>query len=521
MYRVLVVDDEKIIRNGICSAVTAGNMTSLEISAAASAAAALAFIKEKGADILITDINMPVKSGIELIEEIRKADQEMRIIVLTGYDEFEYARQCLRLNVVDFLLKPVEESVLIKILRDQLHYLEQKGIEEFSSNRRRRTQGTSEQVEMQSLLLRLVHSQMDESGLEEVEKMFSQYGYPCLQPMQLALLLPPLKSADSPESMDFFNLSLVHVCMSMVDDRDKGISFLDGDKVILLFFAGKKENEIMGILDALIEILADELGCRPRVVMGSASENYRGLALSYNDAICRLESERKDIRDAISPNSLGSRSDLFQQVFSELKSVMAVNTGNPMLILKAFSTFKKAVVSYNLSDSHVRRCCFELAAILRFSYAEDTGKTAGAELQSLMSSLTHVERDEACEIAETYIQRLYGDEEANVHSIVAKAKGYIDSNLDSDLSVASIADFLYISPNYFSRLFKRVCGEGCNEYIVRKRIDWAKSLLETTTFATGKIAVMVGYRDTNYFSLAFKKHTGESPTKYRNSMRCT
>ena len=109
--------------------------------------------------------------------------------------------------------------------------------------------------------------------------------------------------------------------------------------------------------------------------------------------------------------------------------------------------------------------------------------------------------------------------EKNVHDIITKAKHYIDEHLAEDLSVSSIAASLYITPNYFSRLFKRVMKEGCNEYIVRKRIEKAKSLLETTSLKTGKIAMMVGYRDTNYFSLAFKKHTGKSPTKYREEVQ--
>ena len=96
-----------------------------------------------------------------------------------------------------------------------------------------------------------------------------------------------------------------------------------------------------------------------------------------------------------------------------------------------------------------------------------------------------------------------------------------DEHLAEDISVSNIAANLYITPNYFSRLFKRITGEGCNEYIVRKRIEKAKSLLETTSIKTGKIAMMVGYRDTNYFSLAFKKHTGKSPTKYREEMQNT
>ena len=110
-----------------------------------------------------------------------------------------------------------------------------------------------------------------------------------------------------------------------------------------------------------------------------------------------------------------------------------------------------------------------------------------------------------------FISQLLGSEEENVHEIITKAKHYIDEHLTEELSVSNIAASLYITPNYFSRLFKRVTKEGCNEYIVRKRIEKAKSLLETTSMKTGKIAMMVGYRDTNYFSLAFKKHTGNPP----------
>ncbi|MCD8218667.1 MAG: helix-turn-helix transcriptional regulator, partial [Clostridiales bacterium] len=81
------------------------------------------------------------------------------------------------------------------------------------------------------------------------------------------------------------------------------------------------------------------------------------------------------------------------------------------------------------------------------------------------------------------------------------------------------AESFFVSPNYFSRLFKRTTGMGCNEYIVSKRIEKACLLLETTNFNTGKIALMVGYNDTNYFSMTFKKHCGVSPTSYRRERR--
>ena len=147
--------------------------------------------------------------------------------------------------------------------------------------------------------------------------------------------------------------------------------------------------------------------------------------------------------------------------------------------------------------------------------------TSGAYRYGISKSLSSAGKEEACEITRMFIEQLIGKDEENVHYTISNARHYIDEHLAEDISVSSIAESLYITPNYFSRLFKRITGEGCNEYIVRKRIEKAKSLLETTSIKTGKIAMMVGYRDTNYFSLAFKKHTGKSPTKYREEMQNT
>lgn len=132
-----------------------------------------------------------------------------------------------------------------------------------------------------------------------------------------------------------------------------------------------------------------------------------------------------------------------------------------------------------------------------------------------MKSLAEAEREKALKVTEMFLDRLFAGEEGEVHELVGKVKRRVHENLAEDLTVASLAGEFYVTPNYLSRLFKRVTGEGCNEYIVRKRIEKARSLLETTTLKAGEIAMMVGYHDMNYFSLAFKKHTGMSPIKYR------
>ena len=111
-YRILIVDDEKMIRMGIKNAMPWEKMHIAEVYTASCAREAAELIREQRPEIMVTDISMTEMSGLELVEQIRSENNEMRVIVLTGYDRFEYARQALQLQVHDFLLKPIDESEL-------------------------------------------------------------------------------------------------------------------------------------------------------------------------------------------------------------------------------------------------------------------------------------------------------------------------------------------------------------------------------------------------------------------------
>lgn len=123
------------------------------------------------------------------------------------------------------------------------------------------------------------------------------------------------------------------------------------------------------------------------------------------------------------------------------------------------------------------------------------------------------------EMTKAFLDNLLAEGQDEDHDLIVKVKEYINEHLADDVTVAKVASCFFLSPNYFSRLFKRVTGEGCNEYIVRKRMEQAQYLLATTNRKIGEIAQDVGYHDTNYFSLAFKKHTNISPGQYRSKIR--
>lgn len=517
MYKVLIVDDEKMIRMGMKQAIDWDRLGVEEVFTASCGSEALETLKAEEPQIMITDIQMTGMTGLELIKAAREFVPELRVIVLTGFDNFEYARQSLRLQVQDFFLKPIDEDDLSDAIRKQIKELKEQENDEKNQARIYRSQGSVMQTRLEQCMRDLVHVNAEkEMQMYVLEKEFQ---FDVKQKMSLILLSQALY-ADGKEDAKFRMMSVKNVCMSMLDSRNMGITFTDEDGTIaMVCFETGEEDSIFEKIEELADILKDEFDCKPKITVGSTVQGFENLAISYNDARYLMEHEKENIQDIIQTMGAQNKQKIFWDIYNELRNIMNSNIGNSTYVMKAFQTFTKATESYNLSPAVVRRCCFEIASSISFSYMEDSGDVALGKLDALSRSLSSANRDEACEITRMFITQLLGNEEENVHDIISSAKRYIDEHLAEDISVSSIAASLYITPNYFSRLFKRVTGEGCNEYIVGKRIEKARSLLETTSIKTGKIAMMVGYRDTNYFSLAFKKHTGKSPTKYREEMQ--
>ena len=518
MYSILIVDDEKMIRMGIKKVIHWEELGIGQVFTAATAREALGLLEKHRPEIMITDIQMSEMTGLELIGAARRLQPKLKVLVLTGYDNFEYARQSLRLNVQDFFLKPVDEADLSRAVKEQVDHLNATKAETKSSLLEQRTRGVAEQMRLEACMRDLIHRR-GESG-QILNTLRGYYSLNSFSGVQVVMVVPALNMDDQPSEKHFQEISMKNICISIIDAEEEGITFFDDDGVIIVvYFIRKEEESVLEKTAELADILPDEFDSKPRMVIGSVADRFENLYISYHDARHLLDTEKEGIQDIVQLLGEQNKSSIFRDIYAELKGIMCSNIGNTEYVLKAYCTFRRAAESYNLSGQTVRRLCFELASSVYFSYIGEAGETEEGKLDALSNSLRSASREEACEVTEMFLLQLLNSQEENVHEIVAKAKYYISEHLTEELTVSNIAVSLYITPNYFSRLFKRITKEGCNEYIVKKRIEKAKSLLDATSLKVGEIALMVGYKDTNYFSLAFKKHTGKSPTKYREEIQ--
>lgn len=516
MYKVIIVDDEKMIRMGMRKAIPWETIGIGEVFVAGSGIEALETVKIQKPDIMITDINMDEMTGLDLIERVKDYVPEIRILVLTGYDKFEYARQCIKLKVNDFFLKPIDENALIDSIKKQVTFLGESMNEKLSESSMKRAHALTEQMNIEKFLRDLVNNRILHK--EELIRSFcNKYNYDGSQLIQVSILVPSMYMDDDSQEKNFVALSIKNICIGMVDAQNRGLTFIDGEgRIVIAHFLDQQKDSILERLQELNDILEDEYNKKPKMVLGNPVNGFERMNISYNDAVYLLQNEKEEFNKIIQTKHAQKRDDLFRGVFAEIKNAMCTNVGDTDEVLHIFDRFCRATVSYNLSDNYIRKCCFELATSTYYSFICSSGEEADKLINSLVKAIMNVNGEEQCELTRQFFIKLLGNkEDKNVHEIIDQAKHYIKEHLSEDISVSNIASSLYITPNYFSRLFKRVTGEGCNEYIVRKRIEKAKVLLEITSLKTCKIAFIIGYRDTNYFSLAFKKNTGVSPTKYR------
>ncbi len=411
MYSLLIVDDEEMIRNGISHAINWEEAGIDEVRTAASAKEGLRLIGLSRPDILITDINMPEMNGLDFIQRVKELSDSVHILILTGYDRFEYAKRALQLKVDDFLLKPVDERELLRIVVDIIA-----GIEKERQDRAAPGENVGYNGMFRQFLLETYMDNLFRGGRPEEKERRNFYEVFGIQEKEgrnyqvcfvVPVNLPDIRS----EPLVYF--SIQNICIEVLDQAGKGLTVgFRGRRMLLILFVEEKDLPWQSVHD-IEEQISAETGYTPDMVPGCKVSRFEELSVSYNDAIQKL----------------------------------------------------------NIPDR---------------SSGHETG------LEDAQS----------------------GDD----NEIIRMAKQYIAGNLGGNLTVSGIAAQMYVSPNYFSRLFKRMTGEGCNEYIIRKRMEAARGYLTATSMKIGEIAQATGYKDIYYFSLTFKRYTGSSPSKYRAMM---
>lgn len=517
--KVLIVDDEKLERILIKKGFAWEENGFEIIGEADSGEAGLEFIKHKNPDVVLTDICMPNMDGLEFAEAIKKEYPECHIVIITGYREFEYARRAVKIGVEDFLLKPVNIDEIEKVMtRIRQKISDNKGKRE-EVKKLNENGAVDQDVLMQSFFQRLVEKHISEK--EAIAKL-NMYGHEKLLQNCCCMNISVKEDPGEEEISDNHRKILEYVRNNMPGECVVFVHFMHN--IIFLFMDGKKENMRNYANQIFTEVIQHKL--EATIGLSIVHSGFEGISQSF------LESEK-----ALSASVLLGQNRIIE--YDEYKNIM--DKSEPMPVFQ-WEEFSFALINgiYNKVDqmlneyfevmrktSSVNIEHMHLVTMHILSKAGTTLNSHGTNLFQLMGEeqlFQDIRMLQTMEESQELIRKCI-DVVFEYHKkkkvkqrkpIVEQALEYVDQNYcNPNLTLKIVAKKVYSNESYLSRIFKEEVGQSLTEYVTKKRIDESIRLFNTTDLKVYEVANKVGFRDSHYFSICFKKQVGITVKEFK------
>lgn len=504
MYRMLVVDDEKTERECVRFLIEQSGLP-LEVSEAGDGWEALMRLKETdGADILFTDVQMPLMDGLELIREAEKLFPDMKILIFSSYADFEYARTALTLGVVNYILKPVIPEELKKSLEGLIGQLD----EEAAS---RKLKDRQKSFMLQYALQLSISGNLDGSRVEPaVIKQLERFH--CMVLVDF--------DGDFLENNSFVFYESLRYAMKL----DMESLNLSPDQALLLLRTPVENPKEWGmrLLSHIQETF--QISCWLAI-----SKPLSGQA-SLKDACAAVEQQmerrfwepqvhvftgqdREDAQDG-GENGTDENRQLLQ-----IKRALG-NRDGAALQEALDSLFAKYRSRQNQSQIYVKFIFSNLLTTLYPFLNEMDGEKK--TLDAMISDL-YLQPDisEIVRMVQELASRIIGGFSSgpSIRREILEVIDYIGANYGKELSVERLASIVFLTPDYLSRLFKKSMGKSISQYIRQFRMEKARELLTGTNRKVIDIGEAVGYPNYSYFCQSFREYFGTSPERYRQERR--
>ena len=504
MYRMLVVDDEKTERECVRFLIEQSGLP-LEVSEAGDGWEALMRLKETdGADILFTDVQMPLMDGLELIREAEKLFPDMKILIFSSYADFEYARTALTLGVVNYILKPVIPEELKKSLEGLIGQLD----EEAAS---RKLKDRQKSFMLQYALQLSISGNLDGSRVEPaVIKQLERFH--CMVLVDF--------DGDFLENNSFVFYESLRYAMKL----DMESLNLSPDQALLLLRTPVENPKEWG-MKLLFHIQETfQISCWLAIsgpLSGQASLKDAFAAVEQQmerrfwepQVHVFAEQERENAQDGA-----GDGTDENRQLL-QIKRALG-NQDGAALQEALDSLFAKYRSRQNQSQIYVKFIFSNLLTTLYPFLNEMDGEKK--TLDAMISDL-YLQPDisEIVRMVQELASRIIGGFSSgpSIRREILEVTDYIGANYGKELSVERLASIVFLTPDYLSRLFKKSMGKSISQYIRQFRMEKARELLTGTNRKVIDIGEAVGYPNYSYFCQSFREYFGTSPERYRQERR--
>ena len=544
MLKIFLAEDEVIVRETIKRMIPWEELGFELVGEAADGEMALPLLIRQKPDLLITDIKMPFMDGLTLAKLAKKELPELKIVILSGYDDFNYAKQAISIGVEEYLLKPITKNALIERLSEiRSRYEHEKTQKEYYEKFQREMQAY-EKNSSRDFFEALVCGSMD---MMEVYKKAEKLGLDIVAEAYNILIFTMNSEEDfsgQKEGYSEWEAESLEMLEDFFSDNTSAMLFRCNIFSYGVLIKGQKETideNTRSCIDEIKKILDRKEQKRQWfVAVGESVERLSQLQKSYHSA-SRAFSQRylygENILYYDEMELMEHRSGQADTNDNAYLKNVDVNALNPAILQKFLSNGLQEETEnfvkdyfYAIGQEPMESLVFRNYVILnvRFSVLSFL-KSLGCDTEEMEPENTEeilAESGKNIESAITYAKKMISqaitirDQNSGNknRSILKTAVDFIDEHyMDEDISLNTAANVANVSSNHFSALFSQNMGQTFIEYLTTLRMNKAKELLRCTGMRSSEIAGEVGYKDAHYFSYLFKKTQGMTPSEYRKA----
>lgn len=506
MYKILIVDDEKNIRLGIQAMIKREFSHLLDSITAADGQEAVEVMNRQKIDIIITDIKMPRMDGIKLIQTIQEMKTHTAVIIISGYDDFEYARAAIKSKAKDYLLKPVNRAELFASLRKVLEELEteqEKSVEQLDEFR------------ASQINYLLLNNNIEEQEIQRIcrnmkIKEYSDGYYVDILVNRGGLEPDECLSRIKHLAEKHFGKENIHYIS--FTDKDGNVVLITPEISLCHFLKESlTEDKYFYFIQAVSEKQPELKKLKEGYEQASYTKKYQFLyprcrLIQYED-IKRKKFEAQDIPEGTInkiSNMIGTERE--QELKSNLLKVFDYERISLLGI--GYMEAVSEVINANIFDNFFHKLGKESIEIFRL-------------YNKVGDMYNYKDFHDYYYAVEDLVMRLheYVKQVKSVYSeqrYMGKALQYIEDNYHKDLNLAVVSNYISVNYSYFSHTFKEYTGCNFVDYVKRVRIKAAKELLKDTEFKVFEISEKVGYKNPKQFTRVFRELEGISPKEYRS-----
>jgi two-component system response regulator YesN len=523
-YKVFLVEDEVVTREGIRDNVDWKANGFEFFGEATDGDMALPLIQAIKPDVLITDIKMPFMDGLQLCKIIRERMPWVKVIILSGHDEFEYAQEAIKLGVNEYLLKPITVQEMHKVLQKIARQLDHEKNEQENLIKLRGQLEENQAILRERLLLQVVTGSI--TSTEAIEK-----GQPLgldLVARCYSIVILKIEMRDRSEKFDYDEYQQVQRIVSGLIGNNPDIYLLkkDWEEMVLLMkgnipkYLEEESNLLLGSIKSELE----NTGYRLSIGVGSQKNRIADIYQSFLEAFVSIQNTAD--REKGNANQVVEKAELLKINKSAVETYL--NCGVKEDCEEFFNTYIQPLSETALKSYLIKNYIFMDVVLATAKLVNDLGGNIDIvipelnSIETILADISTIEqlKDQTCKILVKALSFRDSQTSGQHTRVIGQAKEYIDKHyMESNLSLYEVASRVNLSSSHFSVVFSQGTCQTFKEYLTTTRINKAKEILRSTSLSSNDISYQVGFNDPHYFSYVFKKNTGFSPTEFRSQTR--